>query len=157
MKWLSRIRIPSTLVVAVFALLMVGPALAGPDPTQKLVGLWEGVDTLDGSTVRVSIGNLEGNRQLEFRWHESFFSGCFDQGIPEGRGVIAGTVHPFGEDTIELEVTSYVCFDGDNNEVEIDTFSVELDYSAKEDILTRTTAGGFPGFILHRTSSTRGK
>jgi len=123
----------------------------------NLVGLWEGVDTLDGSTIRVSIGDMERDKRLEFRWHESFFTGCFDENIPQGRGVISGTVHRLNSDEIELVATSFVCFDNDNNEVELDTFSVDLKYSPNEDILTRTSAEGFPGFILYPVSSSGGK
>lgn len=157
MKWYSRIRLPSAIFLVVLASVAVKPADAGYFNINHIAGLWEGVDTLDGSTVRVSIGNLESDDALEFRWHESFFSGCFDQGFTSGRGVIAGTVHPSRAGHIELVVTQYLCFDDDNNEVEIAPFTVELEYSLEEDVLVRTTQDGFPGFILHRVSSNGGR
>jgi len=70
---------------------------------------------------------MERDKRLEFRWHESFFTGCFDHGIAQGRGVISGTVHRLNSDEIELVATSFVCFDSDNNKVEIDAFSVDPD------------------------------
>ncbi len=157
MNWLSRFRVVIVVLMGLLSYLAGNTAFAKPDSNDKLVGLWEGVDTLDGSTMRIAIGDLDGDKQLDFRWHESFFSGCFDINIPQGRGVISGTVHRLGKDQIELAVTSFVCFDDDNNEVELDTFSIEMDYSSKADILLKTTEDGFPGFILYRTSSGGGK
>lgn len=162
MKWFSRIRLPSTVFPsAVFLVLLASlagePADAGYYDIHHVAGLWEGVDTLDGSTVRVSIGNFESDDSLEFRWHESFFTGCFNQGFSSGRGLIAGTVHRSRANHIELVVTRYLCFDDDNNEVDIGPFTVELRYSLKDDVLVRTTQEGFPGFILHRISSNGGR
>ncbi len=153
MNWLSRFRVVIVVLMGLLSFLAGNIAIAKPDATDKLVGLWEGVDTLDGSTMRIAIGDVDRDKQLDFRWYESFFSGCFDIGIGQGRGLISGTVHRLGKDGIELVVTSYVCFDDDNNEVELDTFSIEMDYSSKGDFLLKTTEDGFPGFTLYRTSS----
>ena len=157
MKWLSRVRVQSVVVLALLASLAGNPALANNDLRDELVGLWEGVDSLDGSTVRVAIGDLNGHKSLDFRWYESFFTGCFDAGITSGRGLIAGKVQRLGPDVIELVVTSYVCFDEDNSEIELATFTVDFDYSKENDFLLRTSEDGFPGFILYRTSSTGGQ
>jgi hypothetical protein len=119
----------------------------------KIVGLCEGVDVLDGSTVRISIGDMDGDQVLDFRWHESFFTGCFAQDNQRGRGVVAGTVHRKSSKEFELVATAFVCFDDDNNAVERGQITVEIRYSRKNDILIRIGTDEFPGFILHRTSS----
>ncbi len=119
----------------------------------KLVGLWEGVDALDGSTVWISIGDIDGDKVLDFRWRESFFSGCFTQDNQRGRGVVVGTVNQKNSKEFELAATTFVCFDDDNNELDRGQITVEVRYSRKNDLLIRIGTDEFPGFILHRTSS----
>lgn len=153
MKRSFRIRLAAFVVAGVLAPLAGNPVFAQSGNLDHLIGMWEGVDALDGSTVRVSIGDMERDKRLEFRWHESFFTGCFNGDDLQGRGIISGTVQRLNEDEIELVVSSFKCFDVDNNAVEVSNFSVDLRYSWKDDILTRNSTAEFPGFILYRTSS----
>jgi hypothetical protein len=69
---------------------------AGPDfgrwDRQGFLGLWEGVDPLDGSVVQLSITDLERDAVLELVMTESFFTNCAKLG-PDyalGRGIITG-------------------------------------------------------------------
>jgi len=149
---LTRIRLAPVVFVAFMASLAAMPAFAKLENLDSLVGLWEGVDTLDGSTIRVAIGDIERDRRLEFRWQESFFSGCFNESNPQGRGLIAGTVERLNPDDVVLAATRFVCYDNDGNEFDADTFTVDLIYSPEADTLTSPTTAEFPGFILYRTS-----
>ena len=157
MKRSARIAVLSTVVMGLLASAADDPAVARDEHRHrdggKLVGLWEGVDALDGSTVWISIGDIDGDEVLDFRWRESFFTGCFAQDNQRGRGVIAGTVNWENSEEFELVATEFVCFDDNNNAVDRDPITVEFRYSLKTDILIRIGTDEFPGFILHRTSS----
>ena len=69
------------------------------------LGLWEGTDPLYGSTVRLSISNLDDDDVFEILWGESFFTVCFEIGQDYSlrRGLITahgGLVDP---DLLEVE------------------------------------------------------
>jgi hypothetical protein len=159
MKPLARIAVLSTVLMGLLASAADDLAAARDEHRHrdkdggKLVGLWEGVDVLDGSTVRISIGDSDGDEVLDFRWHESFFTGCFTQDNQRGRGVLAGTVNPKSSKEFELVATKFVCFDDNSNAVDRGPITVEVRYSRTNDILIRIGTDEFPGFILHRTSS----
>ena len=152
MNRLSQVRPASVLFLAMLASLAAMPVFAKLENLNSLVGLWEGVDTLDGSTIRVAIGDVERDKRLEFRWQESFLTECFNESNPQGRGLIAGTVERLNPDDVVFVVTRFVCYDNDGNEFDVDTFTVDLSYSPEEDTLTSATTAEFPGFILYRTS-----
>ena len=63
--------------IALVVLLMTAlPAAAGSDKKGKeFLGLWGGVDPVDGSTQRVLIGR-DAERGLYFVWHESYWRIC---------------------------------------------------------------------------------
>jgi hypothetical protein len=68
------------------------PDAAGGAGRQAFLGLWEGVDPLDGSLVYLSITDLERHGVLELAEGESFFTFCARLGrnYSQGRGVITG-------------------------------------------------------------------
>jgi len=151
------IAVLSTVVIGLLASAADDPAVARDEHRDrhdgKLLGLWEGVDALDGSTVWISIGDIDEDEVLDFRWRESFFTGCFTPDNQRGRGVVAGTVERKSSKEFELVATEFVCFNDHNNEVDHDPITVEVRYSRKHDVLIRIGTDEFPGFILHRTSS----
>lgn len=72
------------------------PARAtAPDP-QVFLGIWEGIDPLDGSTVRLVITNIDGGAVLELSQTESFFTNCVGRGpdYSQGLGYIGGHGRP---------------------------------------------------------------
>jgi hypothetical protein len=69
------------------------------------LGLWEGIDPLDGSTVQLSISNVDNDDILEILWGESFFTVCFELG-PDyslGRGLIAAEGRLVDPSLLEVE------------------------------------------------------
>ena len=75
----------------VFAVQGNGNGKAGK--VEDFIGLWQGVDALDGSTVRLSLSDVDDDGILELTQAESFYSFCHSMG-PEfslGRGVEVGT------------------------------------------------------------------
>ena len=155
MKHSTRIAVLSTVLMGLLASPAYHPAAALDEHRHrgKLVGLWEGIDALDGSTVRISIGDIDGDGVLDFRWRESFFTGCFSRDNQLGRGVVAGTVSWHNSKEFELATTEFVCFDDHNNRTDRGQITVEFRYSRRNGLLIRIGTDEFPGFILHRTSS----
>ena len=68
------------------------PDAPGGSGRQAFLGLWEGVDPLDGSLVYLSITDLERDGVLELVDTESFFTFCSRLGkdYSQGRGIITG-------------------------------------------------------------------
>jgi len=155
MKHSARIAVLSTVFMGLLASAADDPAVARDEHRHRgeLVGLWEGIDALDGSTVMISIGDIDGDEVLDFRWRESFFTGCFAQDNQRGRGVVAGTVDWKNATEFDLVATEFACFDDNNNRIDRDQITVEFRYSRTNDFLIRIETDEFPGFILHRTSS----
>ena len=110
------------------------------------LGLWEGIDPLDGSTVRVSFTNLDKDDTIELDWTESFFTLC------EGaNGFVTGT-GTVGEDGILRADEMFTCF---NTE---ETIEVKGTYEpVKEDgiiIVTFPNSPELPVIVLHKVSNT---
>src|SRR5262245_38316171 len=83
---------------------------------EDFMGLWQGVDPLDGSTVRVSLTDVDDDGILELSQAESFYSFCHSMG-PEfslGRGVDVGIATVGSrKDVLEVEFR-LICIE-DNN------------------------------------------
>lgn len=118
-----------------------------------LVGLWEGIDALDGSTIAISIGDLDGDGVLNFWWYESFFTGCFTPENQRGRAVLNGTVQWKSASVVTLVSSEYFCLDDLNNRSDRSPIALEFSYAWRNDLLVRDGNEAFPGFILHRTSA----
>lgn len=60
------------------------------------LGIWEGIDPLDGSTVRLVITDVDGGGVLELSQTESFFTYCAALGprYAQGRGYVGGRGRP---------------------------------------------------------------
>ena len=141
------------LCVSVFA---VG-ALASPEPppfARNFVGYWQGVDVLDGSTVHVSLSDVEGDGVLELRQQEGFYTICFNQGpgFSQGRGFIKGSGRATARRVLTLE-TNLVCVSDDNAATPLLDEQVEYTLSSDGQTLLLPKFGDNPRVLLHRTSS----
>lgn len=130
-----------TLIVIMLSLLFVPFVGADDDdnPKDYFIGLWQGVDPLDGSeALRSIIKNKDGT--FKITGSESFFSGCgSDRGIVEATGYVKRYV-------LRTEDATLTCFE-DNT-----VFDIELKYvpDRKNGTLVEVTGGGFPPVVLHR-------
>ena len=60
----------------------------GNGRTRWFTGLWQGVDPVDGSTVVVSLSDLDRDGVLEIAGHESFFFACNGDGLQTGTATV---------------------------------------------------------------------
>ena len=134
-----------------------------PDP-QAFLGIWEGIDPLDGSTVRMVITNVGGGAVLELSQTESFFTNCVGLGpnYSQGHGFIGGQGHPAfkrvrvgGTNAVRkvLEVeTRFVCID--NKGQPRAPLTGEFDYPLVQGgrvLLIPGVPAGAPDILLYRT------
>jgi hypothetical protein len=109
------------------------------------LGLWEGIDPLDGSTVLASFTNLDKDNTIEIAWTESLFTLCEGAG-----GLITGT-GPVDENGVLNADEMFTCFDPD------DTLEGKGRYEPVKDdgiiIVTSPVNPELPPIILHRISS----
>ena len=110
------------------------------------LGLWEGIDPLDGSTVLASFTNLDKDDTIELAWTESFFTLC------EGaNGYITGT-GTVGEDGILRVDEMFTCFNTEETIEGIGSYE-----PVKEDgiiIVTFPNSPELPAIVLHKVSNT---
>ena len=145
------------LVLALCVSVLAGGVLAAPEPPpfgRNFVGYWQGVDVLDGSTVHVSLSDIEGDGVLELRQQESFYTICFNQGpgFSQGRGFIRGSGRATARRVLTLE-TQLICVSDDNVATPLLDEHVEYTLSSGGQILQLPTFGNNPRVLLHRTSS----
>lgn len=98
------------------------------------LGLWQGVDNLDGSVTLLSISDADNNGVMTVRLTDSFFSHCKDAGYSTSPGLVDGTA------TIQNKIlsweSSFKCYDPATNKlVEIKKDTVKFEFNTKEDIL----------------------
>ena len=109
------------------------------------LGLWEGVDPLDGSSVLASFTNLDKDNKIELAWTESFFTLC------EGaNGLITGT-GTVDEDGVLYTDEMFTCI-GSEEILEGNTRYEPV----KDDgiiIVTVPANPELPAIILHKISS----
>lgn len=108
------------------------------------IGLWQGVDPLDGSEVFRSI-TLDENGNFNIIGSETYFSGCgSDRGIVEATGYLENGV-------LKTSVYTLTCYEIDK------TISVDAEYVRDKEngTLTEVIGGDFPPppVILHRIST----
>jgi hypothetical protein len=92
-----RLRCMATVFAGVVAMAALSAQAAEPNSRgrsdrQAFLGLWEGIDLLDGSTVHFSITDIERDGDLEMVLTESFFTFCarLGENYSQGRGIITG-------------------------------------------------------------------
>ena len=106
------------------------------------IGLWQGVDPLDGSEVLRSI-TLDENGNFNIIGSETYFSGCgSDRGIVEATGYLDNGV-------LITEGYTLKCYESRK------TIPVDVEYVRDKEngTLTEVIGGDFPPVILHRIST----
>ena len=127
--------------------LLLFPNAAVADPNGRgFIGLWEGIDPGDGSTVQVSINDFNGDGVFEIVAREGYFTVCYD-GLAntQGRGTITGSGTLLGKSQMWVERTR-ICINDDNTTSDPVSFPVTYTLDAKKKVLSI----GFT--VLHRTS-----
>ena len=115
---------------------------AGADFHQRgmyFVGLWQGIDPLDGSEVLRSI-TIDDYWKFQIKGTETYFKSCkSDRGIVEATGFIYNSV------LITEDFTLKCLEDGKN-------FFIDVEYvpDRKNGTLVEVIGGDFPPVILHR-------
>ena len=122
--------------------------------SQGFLGFWEGVDPLDGSTVQVSISDIEGDGILELVNGESFWTVCFQLGdnYSLGRGLVTGQGRVVSKGVLEVE-SSLTCIDDDNNLAtpSLGTFQYTLESNGRILVVPQGDTDE-PSILLHRTA-----
>jgi hypothetical protein len=136
------------------SVVVAGPGPHGPKDAEDFVGLWQGIDPLDGSPVRLSLSDVEGDGVIEHTMHEDFFSVCFalGPGYPKGRGVITGTATVASKTILEAK-TVLTCISDTNVPFPTGPASVQQ-YTLRSHglILVLPEFGSSPGIVLHRVA-----
>ena len=130
-----------------------GPG-AGPKDAEDFLGLWEGVDSLDGSPVRLSLSDVEGDGIIEHTIQEDFFTTCFNLGptYSRGRGVITGTGTVARKDVLEVS-TELICISDSNVRLSLGVGApMQYTLQSRGRILVLPAFGNFPAIVLHRIS-----
>jgi hypothetical protein len=129
----------------------VEPNSRGRSDRQTFLGLWEGVDPLDGSLVYLSITDLERDGVLELVEGESFFTNCarLGENYSQGRGVITGRGPVVGG--VFRVKTTFTCIndEGVPGKSLVGTF----DYALKDGgriLLVPGATAETPDVLLHR-------
>ena len=140
---MSRFFIVSSMVVVLtcFATLEVQAGDGGSG--KRFWGLWEGVDSLDGSTEQVSIGPGAGGT-FDLLWRESYWTICDGR-----RGILIGTgeLAPKDKDLLEVQMT-ITCFDPEEVVLE-DSITFEL---VGRNMLLASDPGAFTNLPFFRVS-----
>lgn len=147
----------SWLVLAPCVSILAVGVLAAPQPPQfgrNFVGYWQGVDVLDGSTVHVSLSDIEGDGVLELRQQESFYTICFNQGpgFSQGRGFISGSGRATTRQVLTLD-TRLTCVSDDNAPMPLLDERIEYTLRSGGQFLQLPEFDDNPRVLLHRTSS----
>jgi hypothetical protein len=144
-------------VIPMAALALTATAFAADDGVrhrQAFLGFWESVDPLDGSTVQVSISDIEGDGILELVNGESFWTVCFQLGdnYSLGRGLVTGQGRVVSKGVLEVE-SSLTCIDDDNNLAtpSLGTFQYTLESNGRILVVPQGDTDE-PSILLHRTA-----
>lgn len=150
---------PAVWLVVAGCLLSVGAGVAGagPGPGPKdvgdFLGLWQGVDPLDGSPVRLSLSDIDGDGVLELTMQEDFFTTCFNLGpaYSRGRGVITGTATVASKGVLDAK-TELICIDDSNVPNSLGVASVQYTLRSHNRVLVLPSFGNSPAIVLHRVA-----
>jgi hypothetical protein len=127
---------------------------AGPDPGQKdakdFLGLWQGVDPLDGSPVRLSLSDIDDDGVMELTMQEDFYTTCFNLGptYSRGRGVVTGTATVASKNVLDT-TTDLICIDDSNVHHSQGVAPVQYTLKSHGRVLLLPPFGNSPGIVLH--------
>jgi hypothetical protein len=125
----------------------------GPEQGKNFLGLWEGVDSLDGSPVRLSVSDLDDDGVLELTLQEDFWTFCFKLGpaYSRGRGVVTGTATVASGDVLEVE-TQLTCIDDNNVAAPQGVASVQYTLRSRGRVLVIPAFRDAPAIVLHHVA-----
>ena len=158
-RFVRRPKGPAFWLVVAGCLLSVSVVVAGPGPhspkdAENFLGLWQGVDPLDGSPVRLSLSDVEGDGVIEHTMQEDFFSVCFalGPGYSKGRGVSTGTATVVSKTVLDAK-TELICISDANVPFSLGPASVQQ-YTLRSHgrVLVLPEFGSSPGIVLHRVA-----
>lgn len=134
------------------ALVSVQSVEADPIKGKDFLGLWEGIDDSDGSSVTVSVTDQDDDGVFRILWHESQWSFC--DGSPDGLIDVSGPI----EDTSIVAEGMLTCFEtGDTvcfgitgcSQDDLPPFSLDIGTGAGD---TLTNSDGGNTIIIHKIS-----
>jgi hypothetical protein len=132
---------------------VVAGAGPGPKDAEDFLGLWHGVDSLDGSPVRLSLSDIDGDGILELVQQEDFFTACFSLGpaYSRGRGVVTGTATVARKGVLDV-ASELICLSDSNVPVSLGTAPVQYTLRSKGRVLVLPPFGSAPAIVLHRVA-----
>jgi hypothetical protein len=121
----------------------------GPEQGKNFLGLWEGVDSLDGSPVRLSVSDIDDDGVLELTLQEDFWTFCFGLGptFSRGRGVETGTATVASRDVIDVE-TQLTCLNDNNEAFPQGVASVQYTLRSRGRVLVLPAFPDSPAIVL---------
>jgi len=140
-------------VVGVMVLLLTSVAHAESEG-RRFIGLWQGIDEVDGSEILVLISDDE-NEPFVLLWRETFFTICANErGFDGRRGVIKGTAYlDPGDQPILRTRLDITCFDPPHSElIRANVTLISFELIDRNRLLVTNAAANFPPFILERIS-----
>ena len=147
-----------TLAVAALADVSMTNAVAfAAPPSSRLdafLGLWEGVDPLDGSLVQLSLTDVNEDGTIELTQSESFYSFCHAKGadFSLGHGVEIGTATVAQKrDALKIDI-QLICIDDDNGKHPQTPLAIEYQLRSRGRILIIPAFPTSLPIALHRVS-----
>jgi hypothetical protein len=119
----------------------------------SFLGLWMGVDPLDGSPVRLSLSDVDGDGVLAHTLQEDFYTACFNLGplYSRGRGVVNGTAIVASNGV--LDVTSeLVCLSDANVPQSLGVGTQQYTLGSGGRVLVLPAFGASPAIVLHHAA-----
>ena len=147
----------ASIQVAVALTVSAATAATAPAPASSVridayLGLWEGVDALDGSVVRLSLSDVNDDGTIELTQTESFYSVCHSMGsaFSLGHGVEVGTATVAQKrDALKVDI-QLICIDDDNVKHERESVAREYALRARgKNLIIPAFPDSLP-IVLHR-------
>src|SRR5262245_60005914 len=125
----------------------------GPEQGKNFLGLWEGVDSLDGSPVRLSVTDLDDDGVLELTLQEDFWTFCLGLGptFSRGRGVETGTATVASRDVLDVK-TQLTCLNDNNEAFPQGVASVQYTLQWRGRVLVLPAFPDSPAIVLHHVA-----
>jgi hypothetical protein len=147
--------------LAVVSLLSIAAAYsasapaAAPKRIDDFLGLWLGVDSLDGAEVILSLSDINDDGIIELTQSEHFYSFCHAMGanFNLGRGVEVGTATVAKtKDALDVDI-QLTCIDDGNGQHPRDPVSIQYLLRSRGRFLVVPEFEFAPAIVLHRISS----